>query len=149
MQPPRPFLYHCPSIHLLESKYMENRLDTAAEAQAANEKQLAQVQAVITPELGARPESVDRNVALARPAVVRSTLMELRAELEAYGACDPVKVEEKRRAVVLAREAALHHTGKKDNATRSFPFVPHLPHREADEDDIQLLDIDVPFHSAA
>jgi len=37
-------------------------------------------------------------------------LTELQAELEAYGACDPVKVEEKRRAVVLAREAALRHT---------------------------------------
>ena len=39
-------------------------------------------------------------------------MTELQAELEAYGACDPVKVEEKRRAVVLAREAALRHTGK-------------------------------------
>ena len=39
-------------------------------------------------------------------------MTELQAELEAYGACDPVKVEEKRRAVVLAREAAMRHTGK-------------------------------------
>ena len=39
-------------------------------------------------------------------------MTELQAELEAYGACDPVKVEEKRRAVMLAREAALRHTGK-------------------------------------
>jgi hypothetical protein len=99
---------------------MQNRLDSAAEARAANEKQLAEVQAVITAERGARPESVDRNDALARLAVARSTLTELQAELEAYGACDPVKVEEKRRAVVLAREAALRHTGKKDNATRPF-----------------------------
>jgi hypothetical protein len=38
--------------------------------------------------------------------------MELHAELEAYGACDPVKVEAKHRAVVVAREAALRHTGK-------------------------------------
>ena len=38
-------------------------------------------------------------------------LAELQTELDAYGACDPVKVEEKRRAAVLAREAALRHTG--------------------------------------
>jgi len=41
---------------------------------------------------------------------VREELSSLQAELEAYGACDPVKVEEKRRAVMLAREAALRHT---------------------------------------
>jgi hypothetical protein len=40
-------------------------------------------------------------------------LTELQAELEVYGACDPVKVDEKRRAVILGRrEAALRHTGK-------------------------------------
>jgi len=38
-------------------------------------------------------------------------LTELQGELEAYGACDPVKVDEKRRAAMLAREAALRHTG--------------------------------------
>lgn len=53
-----------------------------------------------------------RDAALARLAATKSTLTELQAELEAYGACDPVKVEQKRRAVVLAREAALRHTGK-------------------------------------
>lgn len=39
-------------------------------------------------------------------------LIVLQGELEAYGACDPVRVEEKRRAVILAREAALRHTGE-------------------------------------
>ena len=73
---------------------------------------MAEVKAAITAELSARPESEDRNAALARLAAARSTLMELQDELEAYGACDPVKVEEKRRAVVLGREAALRHTGK-------------------------------------
>lgn len=32
-------------------------------------------------------------------------------ELANYGACDPVKVEEKRRAVTLAKEAAMRWTG--------------------------------------
>jgi hypothetical protein len=64
---------------------MQNRLDGAAEARAANEKQLAELQTVILAEVAARPESVNRNAALARLAVVRSTLMELQAELEAFG----------------------------------------------------------------
>ncbi|KAI0245593.1 hypothetical protein BJV78DRAFT_1137518, partial [Lactifluus subvellereus] len=45
-----------------------------------------------------------------RLATAKKMLTELQAELEAYGACNPVKVEEKRRAVMLAREAALRHT---------------------------------------
>jgi hypothetical protein len=91
---------------------MQNHLDSATETRAGNEKQLAEVQAVITAELAARPESEDRNAALARLVAARSTLTELQDELEAYGACDPVKVEGKRRAIVLAREAALRHTSK-------------------------------------
>jgi hypothetical protein len=38
---------------------MQNRLDTVAEAQAASEKQLADVQSAIAAELAARPESVN------------------------------------------------------------------------------------------
>jgi hypothetical protein len=38
---------------------MQNRLDAAAVAQAANEKQLADVQSTIAAELAARPESVN------------------------------------------------------------------------------------------
>lgn len=49
--------------------------------------------------------------ALARLAATTKELAGLQAELDAFGACDPVKVEEKRRAAVLAREAALRHTG--------------------------------------
>ena len=40
------------------SSQMQNRLDAAAEAQAASEKQLADVQSTIAAELAARPESV-------------------------------------------------------------------------------------------
>ena len=32
-------------------------------------------------------------------------------ELQNYGACDPVKIQEKKRAVVLAKEAAIRWTG--------------------------------------
>jgi hypothetical protein len=61
-------------------------------------------------------------------------LTELQAELEAYGACDPVKVEEKRRAVMLGREAALRHTGNVYCLTRHFsPPNAGITHGEADE----------------
>jgi hypothetical protein len=53
-----------------------------------------------------------RTTEIARLATATKTLATLQAELEAYGACDPVKVEEKRRAVILAREAAARHTGQ-------------------------------------
>jgi hypothetical protein len=36
----------------------------------------------------------------------------LEKELEAYGACDPVKVEVKKRAITLAHEAAVRWTGQ-------------------------------------
>jgi len=32
-------------------------------------------------------------------------------ELQNYGACDPIKIQEKKRAVVLAKEAAVRWTG--------------------------------------
>jgi hypothetical protein len=38
-------------------------------------------------------------------------LAALEKELLQYGACDPVKVEEKRRGVTLAKEAAIRWTG--------------------------------------
>jgi hypothetical protein len=38
---------------------MQNRLDAAAAAQAANEKQLVDVQSAIAAELAARPKSVN------------------------------------------------------------------------------------------
>ena len=110
---------------------MQNRLDAAREARAASEKQLAELQtAIATDRASAQRVSFSvlpppfsffpffslmqdqRATALARLATTKKTLTELQAELEAYGACDPVKVEQKRRAGMLAREAALRHTGQ-------------------------------------
>jgi hypothetical protein len=93
-----------------------------------------------------------RDAALARLAATKNTLTELQAELEAYGACDPVKVEQKRRAVVLAREAALRHTGNlMINACSPTFFFPtrHFRTVELMKDGRQLLDFDVPFYAAA
>ena len=55
------------------------------------------------------PERVQQIVDERRRATKR--IEDLEAELAAYGACDPAKMEEKRRAVVLAREAAARWTG--------------------------------------
>lgn len=77
----------------------------------------------------------------------------LQGELEAYGACDPVRVEEKRRAVILAREAALRHTGEDFS-----PLPPLLPFflpcgvpygKKLTRDRRQLPDFDDPLHPTA
>ena len=54
----------------------------------------------------------ERTAALAKLTETRQQLDKLEKELTQYGACDPVKVEEKRRAVVLAKEAAVRWTGE-------------------------------------
>jgi hypothetical protein len=126
---------------------MQNRLDSAAEARAANGKQLAELQAVITAEPAARPESVDRNAALARLAVARSTLTELHAELEDTAR---VTLSKWKQGVGpwCSRKKLRRVTQVKDNATRPFPSARHLRTvklmKMADN-----FDFDVPFHSAA
>jgi hypothetical protein len=42
----------------------------------------------------------------------KKQLTVLQEEIDAYGACDPVKVEEKKRAATLAHEAAVRWTGQ-------------------------------------
>jgi hypothetical protein len=53
-----------------------------------------------------------RDDALGRMKLSQKRVSELNGELAQYGACDPVQVEEKRRAVVLAHEAATRWTGR-------------------------------------
>ncbi|CCM05457.1 uncharacterized protein FIBRA_07677 [Fibroporia radiculosa] len=106
---------------------MQSRLATVKESQASYRGQLTELRAAIEAERAARPDSVcppnmilmeaavimvfypfqeDRRAALARLASFRKEFSELEAELAQYGACDPIRVEEKKRAVVLAKEAA-------------------------------------------
>lgn len=89
---------------------MQNRLAAVREAQATHETQLREVRAAIEAEKAARPESVGRASALAQLATARQELSELEKELAQYGLCDPAKVDEKKRAVVLAKEAAIRWT---------------------------------------
>ena len=45
-------------------------------------------------------------------AALKKEYAQLETELAAYGACDPEKIEEKKRALVLAKEAAVRWTGE-------------------------------------
>jgi len=49
-------------------------------------------------------------------------------ELQNYGACDPIKIQEKKRAVVLAKEAAIRWTG--DGCRRVVEVSLILHHRQ-------------------
>ncbi|KAI0087994.1 meiotic nuclear division protein 1 [Irpex rosettiformis] len=89
---------------------MQNRLDTVKKNQATQQTQLAEVRAAIEVEQAARTESEERTRGLEQLESLRKELETLKAELTKYGACDPVKVEEKKRAVILAKEAAVRWT---------------------------------------
>lgn len=54
----------------------------------------------------------ERFQALENLASAKKKYAALEKELGAYGACDPAKVEEKKRGVFLAHEAAIRWTGK-------------------------------------
>lgn len=45
-------------------------------------------------------------------ASLKAELAQLEGEISAYGACDPIKIEEKKRGVILAKEAAIRWTGR-------------------------------------
>ena len=45
-------------------------------------------------------------------AASKKELAMLEKELNDYGACDPAKIEDKRRGVTLAKEAAIRWTGE-------------------------------------
>jgi hypothetical protein len=55
---------------------------------------------------------VERKSALERLALAKKEHGALEQELRNYGACDPVKIQEKNRGVTLAKEAALRWTGE-------------------------------------
>ncbi|KAI0341979.1 meiotic nuclear division protein 1 [Trametopsis cervina] len=89
---------------------MQNRLESVTQTQMALQAQLAELHAALRAEQLARPESVQRTAELAQLALMKQELDTLKAELAKYGACDPAKVDEKKRAVILATEAAIRWT---------------------------------------
>ncbi|KAG1752933.1 meiotic nuclear division protein 1 [Suillus lakei] len=89
---------------------VQNRLDNAKETRGSHEAQLAELKTAIEHERALRPLSDSRAAALVQLTSMKKQLAALQIEIDAYGACDPVKVEEKRRAVTLAHEAAVRWT---------------------------------------
>jgi hypothetical protein len=77
----------------------------------------------------------ERAKAVQQLVAAKKDLSALEKELKAYGACDPVKVDEKRRAVILAKEAAIRWTGE-----YSLSPARNLG-RERNHDDRQFLHV--------
>ena len=57
---------------------------------------------------------------------LKKELVDLETELEAYGDSNPAKIEEAKRAVFLAKEAAYRWTGTKSNLTNVDMAKPRL-----------------------
>ncbi|KAG0704518.1 meiotic nuclear division protein 1 [Suillus ampliporus] len=89
---------------------VQNRLDNAKEARTSYEAQLAELKVAIEHERALRPLSDSRAAALEQLTSTNKQRAALQEEIDAYGACDPVKVEERKRAVTLAHEAGVRWT---------------------------------------
>lgn len=55
---------------------------------------------------------------------LKKVLTEMEEELQKYGACDPIKIQEKKRAVVLAKEAAIRWTGDRLHRATEMLLTP-------------------------
>ncbi|KAF7970702.1 hypothetical protein HWV62_23242 [Athelia sp. TMB] len=97
-------------FHESRGALAQARLDIIKENCETSGTQLAETLALIAVEKAARPDSENRRGALAQLASKKREYAELEKELEAYGACDPAKVEEKKRGWMLAHEAAVRWT---------------------------------------
>ncbi|KAL0581881.1 Meiotic nuclear division protein 1 [Marasmius crinis-equi] len=89
---------------------LQNRLNAAKEVQATNEAQLKEIADAIEKEKSSRQDNDERKESLDTLTELKRQVCKLDEELTAYGACDPVKLEETRRAITLAKEAALRWT---------------------------------------
>ncbi|RDB16941.1 Meiotic nuclear division protein 1 [Hypsizygus marmoreus] len=89
---------------------IQARLAAVKEIRDGHQAQLADVKGNVKAEKLARSDSETRTVALAKLVNLRKQAVALEKELDAYGDCDPVKVEETKRALFLAKEAALRWT---------------------------------------
>ncbi|KAF9038298.1 meiotic nuclear division protein 1 [Hymenopellis radicata] len=101
------FFWSFPSQH---GSLVQNRLKAAQDQRVANQAQIAEVRSLIEVEKQTRGESDTRTQALAELSRLKKELVQLEDELNAYGACDPVKLEETRRGIILAKEAAIRWT---------------------------------------
>ncbi|KAJ3724487.1 meiotic nuclear division protein 1 [Lentinula raphanica] len=89
---------------------VQGRVDNAKEIKTSHQAQLLEIQQMIEKEKSVRVESERRTAALSKLQGLKKELAKLDEELAAYGACDPVKLEETRRGITLAKEAAIRWT---------------------------------------
>ncbi|KAJ7497296.1 Mnd1 family-domain-containing protein [Mycena latifolia] len=90
---------------------MQGRLRQINEARAAQQAQETELRAQIAVERAARVDCARRTELLEKLGQLKKAHVALLDELGAYGACDPAKVQEMRRAGTLAKEAAIRWTG--------------------------------------
>ncbi|TBU48599.1 meiotic nuclear division protein 1 [Dichomitus squalens] len=77
----------------------------AIEQNVSLQAQVAELRAAVETEKATRPENSERAEALNKLMALKTEYAKFETELAAYGTCDPAKVEEKKRAVILAKEA--------------------------------------------
>ncbi|KAI9632794.1 Mnd1 family-domain-containing protein [Dioszegia hungarica] len=80
---------------------------------------IAQVQAALVAAQKGREDTADRKKLLVTLDSARATNIELKTELDAYGAADPVKYERKKRAIEVCKESALRWT---DNSVAAMQY---------------------------
>ncbi|KAJ3937485.1 MAG: meiotic nuclear division protein 1, partial [Lentinula lateritia] len=117
---------------------IQGRVDNAKEMKISQQTQLLEIQQSIEREKSTRIESESRTAAIAKLQYMKKELAKLDEELTAYGACDPVKLEETRRAITLGKEAAIRWT---ENYSALLPHFLH--HSMASIEDVRkYLEID-------
>ncbi|KAG8696794.1 hypothetical protein FRC09_008255 [Ceratobasidium sp. 395] len=103
--------------HIFWSSKVKNDLSAAQEEIISLETKITALLNEIENETSVRLDNPTRQTSLTLLQAKRGELAASRAELAQHGLADPAVLEQKRRAVVLAREAALRHT---DNYSALF-----------------------------
>ncbi|CEL57298.1 hypothetical protein RSOLAG1IB_12114 [Rhizoctonia solani AG-1 IB] len=99
---------------------LASSLASSKEELASLESKMSSLAHEIESETTQREDTEDRISSLAQLAQNRANISELESEMAQYGLADPVVLERKRRAVVLAREAACRWT---DNYSVLFSHI--------------------------
>ncbi|KAF8912516.1 meiotic nuclear division protein 1 [Mucidula mucida] len=93
-----------------QGSLVQSRLKEAQDQRTTNQAQIAEVRNLIKVEKQSRGESDTRTQAFAELHRLNKELVHLDNEWTAYSACDPVKLDETKRGIVLAKEAAIRWT---------------------------------------
>jgi len=93
-----------------QGSMIQGRLASVKDTRNSYQTQVREVKTSVDAEKLARPESEARSKSLENSVALGKKLGALESELAAYGDCDPAKIEERKRAVFLAKEASLRWT---------------------------------------